>query len=85
MTEFTAEQFIAKLNKLRPAHKRDQDDPVLDAGAADVYIGGRMGQVFALAKECMNMPPTEIEARQTQAGYVSRAQIPGRALIERHR
>ena len=63
MTEFTAEQFIEKLNRLRPSHKRGQGDPARDVGgAADVYIGVRMGQVFALAKECMNMPPTEIEA-----------------------
>jgi hypothetical protein len=59
--EFTAEQFIEKLNRLRTSADDDPLGPVGDADAADVFIGVRMGQVFALAKECMNMMPEEIE------------------------
>ncbi len=32
-----------------------------DYGEGDVFIGVRMGQVFALAKECIGMSPDEIE------------------------
>jgi 3-methyladenine DNA glycosylase AlkD len=43
----TAEQFIQKLN-----HLGSEEDEFKDVS---------MGQVFALAKECIDMPPAEIE------------------------
>lgn len=43
----TAKQFVDKLDKL--SSKQDE------------YQDVSMGQVFALAKECMDMPPKEIE------------------------
>lgn len=60
--EFTARQFIEKLKKLRTSDEHEHEDRARGAGASDVFMGVRMGQVFALAKECMNMPPVEIEA-----------------------
>jgi 3-methyladenine DNA glycosylase AlkD len=58
--DMTAEQFVAALEAHRsPEHigryqhlKSDEDDEIL---------GVRMGQVFALAKEFIDMPPGEIE------------------------
>lgn len=64
--DLSAETFIARLQSL-------QDDEELrkiqryfksgegDYGAGDRFIGVRMGQVFALAKEFVQMPPAEIE------------------------
>jgi 3-methyladenine DNA glycosylase AlkD len=51
--ESNAAQFIEKLNNLRAPHAVGSDDSMGGVG---------MGQIFALAKECMNMPPAEIEA-----------------------
>lgn len=59
--EFTADQFVEKLNQLRPL--RDVEHyRGMEADASDLFIGVRMGQIFALAKEQMNMAPREIEA-----------------------
>ncbi len=64
--DLSAETFVARLHAL-------QDDEELrkiqryfksregDYGAGDRFIGVRMGQVFALAKEFVQMPPAEIE------------------------
>lgn len=61
-----AKQFIERLQTYRSAEelkkyhryfKFDEDKP----GSGDRFIGVRMGQVFALAKEFINMPPSEIE------------------------
>jgi len=55
-----AEQFVKKLRRLRsPATARAHIHLVADED--DVILGVRMGQVFALAKEFMGMPPKEIE------------------------
>ena len=65
---FTAVQFVEKLQAYcSPAELKkyqrffkfdfDEDKPDEDF----VYIGVRMGQVFALAKECIEMPLGEIE------------------------
>jgi hypothetical protein len=59
---FTAKQFIARLYALAPSDAYKGDPPGPGGDGADVFIGVRMGQVFALAKECMDMPPAEIEA-----------------------
>jgi len=57
---FTAEQFVARLKALATP-ERAQAASHLAANEEDIIIGVRMGQVFALAKEFMEMPPAEIE------------------------
>jgi hypothetical protein len=42
---FTAGQFVERLQALRPPSAQGPDD----------YRGVGMGQIFALAKECMEM------------------------------
>ena len=49
--EYTAVKFEERLQALRPPGTEDPDD----------YQGVGMGQIFALAKECMDMAPAEIE------------------------
>jgi hypothetical protein len=62
-TEFTADEFIERLERLRPPDRSEAEEArAPESGPTDTYIGVRMGDVFALAKECMNMAPAEIEA-----------------------
>jgi hypothetical protein len=65
-TEFGAKRFIEKLKTYQSAEelkkhhryfKFDDDE----SGDGDRFIGVRMGQIFALAKEFIAMPPDEIE------------------------
>ena len=49
--EYTAAQFVEHLQALRPPGADGPDD----------YQDVGMGQIFALAKECMDMSPGEIE------------------------
>nr|WP_210413620.1 DNA alkylation repair protein [Leptospira ilyithenensis] len=62
----TAEQFVKKLK----THKSEEELKKIrryfksgegDYGEGDVFLGVRMGQVFALAKESIEMHPGEIE------------------------
>lgn len=62
----SAEQFVKGLN----AHRSPEDAEKYlryfktgegQYGEGDVFMGVRMGQVFALAKEFIEMPPSEIE------------------------
>jgi len=56
----TADQFLLRLKKLlSPAVAKSHSH--LAADADDVVMGVRMGQVFALAKEFMDMPLDEVE------------------------
>jgi len=64
--ELTAKQFVerlkayalpAEVKKYQRFFKFDASQQVKD----DLFIGVRMGQVFALAKEFMNMPLDEVE------------------------
>lgn len=66
MPEMTAQHFIESLN----AHQSDEELRKIqryfksgegDYGAGDTFVGVRMGQVFDLAKEFIDMPPAEIE------------------------
>lgn len=64
--EMTAKQFVKKLEALRSATELKKIQRYFKTGEGqygegDKFIGVRMGQVFALAKEFMNMPPDEIE------------------------
>lgn len=65
-TELTAAHFIERLE----AHQSDDELKKIqryfksgegDYGAGDQFMGVRMGQVFELAKEFIDMPPDEIE------------------------
>jgi 3-methyladenine DNA glycosylase AlkD len=56
----TADQFVKKLKALRSA-EAVKSHSQLASDRDDVIMGVRMGQVFALAKEFINMPLGEIE------------------------
>ena len=49
--EYSAAQFVERLEALRSP----------DASGPNDYRGVGMGQIFSLARECMNMQPAEIE------------------------
>ena len=61
-----AERFVQALETYRSPEQREKYQRYfkLDEGQygeGDVFIGVRMGQVFALAKEFIDMPPEDIE------------------------
>ena len=56
-----ADEFLQRLEKLRSSSVAKSHSH-LASDKDDVIIGVRMGQVFALAKEFMNMPLDEVEA-----------------------
>ena len=65
-TELNAERFVERLESLRSPGELNKIQRYFksgqgDYGEGDVFIGVRMGQVFALAKEFIDMPPDEIE------------------------
>jgi len=60
-TDVSADQFVKRLNALRSPVQRKQYQRAFKHGEGDVFMGVRMGQVFALAKEFMALPPSEIE------------------------
>lgn len=61
----TAKQFIAKLNTYQSDVEREKIKRYFKSeagqGAGDRFMGVRMGHVFAVAKEFMEMPIPEIE------------------------
>ncbi|GAA3243140.1 DNA alkylation repair protein [Actinocorallia longicatena] len=63
--ELTAEAFTARLEELASAEELAKIQRYFktgdgEYGAGDVFLGVRMGSVFALAKEYAAMPPEEI-------------------------
>ena len=58
--QMTAKAFVEKLKTFHSPQAVEANDH-LAADQEDVSIGVRMGQVFALAKEFMNMPLEEVE------------------------
>lgn len=58
-----ADQFVKKLKSHQSAEKRKEYERAFKTGRSDgnKFIGVRMGKVFELAKEFMDMPLTEIE------------------------
>jgi len=63
--EMTAKQFVKKLEALRSATELKKIQRYFKSGEGeygegDEFMGVRMGQIFALAKEFMEMPPNEI-------------------------
>ena len=61
--DLTAETILARLQELRSDEERKKYHRYFDFedDAADTFIGVRMGQVFALAKQGLLTPPAEIE------------------------
>lgn len=60
--EYTAAHFEERLRALRPPGAEGPDD----------YHGLAMGQIFALAKECMEMSPEELERLLESAAHAVR-------------
>jgi 3-methyladenine DNA glycosylase AlkD len=58
-----AEQFLRKLKSYQTPQKQKEYERAVKTGdnKANQFMGVRMGQVFALAKEFIDMPLTEIE------------------------
>jgi 3-methyladenine DNA glycosylase AlkD len=82
MTKNAAEQFVKRLKTLSSAEELKKIQRYFKSGEGqygkdDVFIGVRMGQVFALAKEFIEMQPAEIEKllknpiHEVRAGAVS--------------
>jgi hypothetical protein len=59
--ELSAEQFVEKLQSYSSTDQRQEDQPTPNSEESDKFIGVPMGQVFALAKEFIEMPLGEIE------------------------
>jgi 3-methyladenine DNA glycosylase AlkD len=63
---FTAAQFVKRLKTYQSAEEREKIQRYFKSGKGeygegDKFLGVRMGQLFALAKEFIEMPPDEIE------------------------
>ena len=74
----TAEAFMAKLEALSSPVGRDKIQRYFKAGegadrTADVFLGVRMGDVFRLAKEFIDMPLGEIDQLLTSPIHEARA------------
>lgn len=64
--DLSAERFVEELNERRSPeqaekYRRHFKTGEGEYGEGDEFMGVRMGQVFALAKEFVGMPPSEIE------------------------
>ncbi len=65
-TEMSAKRFVERLKALRSPEELKTIQRYFKSGEGqysegDVFMGVRMGQVFALAKEFIDMPLSEIE------------------------
>ena len=58
--EMDAAEFLKRLKTLRSSSVAKSHEH-LDSDDGDIILGVRMGQVFALAKECTDMPLAEVE------------------------
>jgi 3-methyladenine DNA glycosylase AlkD len=66
LKEINAKQFVERLKALRSPEEAKKLQRYFktgkgEYGEGDKFIGVRMGQLFALAKEFVDMPPDEIE------------------------
>ena len=59
--QLTAHAFLAALREIGSAEQRERYTASFNHEPGDVFLGVRMGQVFALAKENLAMPMDEIE------------------------
>jgi hypothetical protein len=56
-----ADEFVRRLEAHRSPDRQQELERSFKHGEGDIFIGAPMGQVFALAKEFIDMPPGEIE------------------------
>ncbi|MFN0109308.1 MAG: DNA alkylation repair protein [Blastocatellia bacterium] len=76
-TKTTAKEFVKKLQEYGSPEEANKTLRYFKTGEDDEFIGVRMGQVFALAKEFIEMPLDEIERllespiHEARAGAVS--------------
>jgi 3-methyladenine DNA glycosylase AlkD len=86
----TANRFVEELEAKRSSEQREKYERHFQTGKGqygqgDVFVGVRMGQVFALAKEFLEMPPEEIEkllespVHEARAGAMSIMDKQGRS------
>lgn len=74
MNDLSAEHFIQRLEAHRSPEEQAQREATQDRyGEGDVFMGARMGHIFALGKEFMNMPPGEIDKLLDSPVYELRA------------
>jgi 3-methyladenine DNA glycosylase AlkD len=59
--DISAEAFIAQLEALRDDEQRRRYEASFNAAEGDTFLGVRMGKVFNLAREHLDMPLDEIE------------------------
>jgi hypothetical protein len=59
--QLTAERFMERLETLRSPEQQASYERAFKYAEGDSFIGAPMGKVFALAKECIDMPLDEIE------------------------
>jgi hypothetical protein len=74
----TAEEFVARLAAHVSPSERDKARRYFktgpgDYGEGDVFVGVRMRDVFALAKEFVDMPPDELESLLESPVHEARA------------
>lgn len=85
-TEPTAAAFVARLEAQRSDEEMEKYKRYFklgegEYGAGDQFIGVRMGQVFALAKEYIDMPPAEIE--KLLASPIHEARAGGLSIMDK--
>ena len=78
MTDRSARGFVRRLEAHRSAEELKKIQRYFKSGQGeygegDVFMGVRMGQVFALAKEFIDMPPSEVEELLESRIYEVRA------------
>jgi 3-methyladenine DNA glycosylase AlkD len=73
--ELTATAILARLQAMRSDEERRKYHRYFsfEDDAADTFIGVRMGEVFALAKQCLLAPPAEIEKLMESGIHEARA------------
>lgn len=73
MDALTAEHFTGRLDALASPAERDKYTRYFTFGDDEVFVGVRMGQVFDLAKEFIDLPGTELEKLLESPVHESRA------------
>jgi 3-methyladenine DNA glycosylase AlkD len=59
--DISAKRFVGKLKAHQSPKELEKIQRYFKSGEGDEFMGVRMGQIFALAKEFIDLPPSEIE------------------------